>query len=35
MSQKPSMHNLEDSELIRIFLDFVQTHHLQYEKIAK
>ena len=35
MLAKTIIQNLEDSELIRIFLDFVQTFHLQYEKINK
>ena len=30
MSAKGVIQNLEDSELIRLFLDFVQTFHLQY-----
>jgi hypothetical protein len=35
MSAKSIVQGLEDSELIKIFLDFVQDHRLQYEKFHK
>lgn len=35
MSAKSIIQSLEDSELIKIFLDFVQDHRLQYEKYHK
>lgn len=35
MSAKSIVQSLEDSELIKIFLDFVQDHRLQYEKFHK
>lgn len=35
MSLKPLIQNLEDTELIRLFLDFAQTYRLQYEKLSK
>ena len=35
MSAKTVIQALEDSELIKIFLDFVQLHRLQYEKVHK
>jgi hypothetical protein len=35
MSAKTIIQSLEDAELIRIFLEFVQTYRLQYEKIHK
>ena len=35
MSAKAVIQGLEDSELIRLFLDFIATHRLHYEKIRK
>ena len=35
MSAKTVIQALEDSDLIKIFLDFVQLHRLQYEKVHK
>lgn len=35
MSAKNVIQKLEDCDLIRLFLDFVQHHHLQYEKTSK
>jgi len=35
MSAKAVIQGLEDSELIRLFLDFIATHRLHYEKTRK
>lgn len=35
MSAKSVIQKLEDSELIRLFLEFVQHFRLQYEKMSK
>ena len=35
MSAKTVLQALEDSELIRLFLDFIAAHRLHYEKIRK
>ena len=35
MSAKTVLQALEDSELIRLFLDFIAAHRLHYEKLRK